>query len=126
MGLDQMFLKRTKEGDEEKLGTLRKANAIHAFVEDNCYTGDGDMNCEYIPMKVEDLENLLDRCIEVINNPSEGPNLLPTRGGFFFGSTEYDEYYLEDIQSTADIVAKILSQKEDGYLPHPVYYHSWF
>jgi hypothetical protein len=35
--------------------------------------------------------------------------LLPTTSGFFFGSTDYDEWYYTDIQRTVDICNFCLS-----------------
>lgn len=50
--------------------------------------------------------------------------LLPTQSGFFFGSTEYDEYYLDDIRKTKEELGKIIDtidyENEDVY-----YLASW-
>ena len=35
--------------------------------------------------------------------------LLPTQGGFFFGNTDYDDWYLQSIQNTIGIVTKALT-----------------
>ncbi len=45
-----------------------------------------------------------DICKQVLEDRSKADELLPTRDGFFFGSTEYDEDYFEDLEET---VAKI-------------------
>lgn len=34
--------------------------------------------------------------------------LLPSTSGFFFGSTDYDEWYVSDIKNTIDIITKVL------------------
>ena len=47
--------------------------------------------------------------------------LLPTQSGFFFGSTDYDEYYLEDITYTRDVLDSILAEQGDDF----VYQSSW-
>lgn len=39
------------------------------------------------------------RVAEKIDNPELAQDLLPTQSGFFFGSTSYDEWYLEDLRS---------------------------
>ena len=36
-------------------------------------------------------------------------DLLPTIQGFFFGSTEYDEYYYSDIDETIEILENVLN-----------------
>ena len=50
--------------------------------------------------------------------------LLPTQSGFFFGSTEYDEYYLDNIRKTKEELGKIIDtidyENEDVY-----YLASW-
>lgn len=35
--------------------------------------------------------------------------LLPTRDGFFFGGTEYDEYYFKDLEDTKDILERAIA-----------------
>ena len=49
---------------------------------------------------------------EVIANAEEVAAILPTKGGFFFGSTDYDKYYMEDIKYTIDILEKILAETD--------------
>jgi len=50
--------------------------------------------------------------------------LLPTQSGFFFGGTDYDEYYAEDLQSTIDICNNILETTD--FNTQQVYYcSSW-
>lgn len=46
---------------------------------------------------------------QVITNPEEVAALLPTQPGFFFGSTDYDEYYLDDVKETAEELDRILA-----------------
>ena len=45
---------------------------------------------------------------EVINNPEVAEELLPSQSGFFFGSTNYDQYYLEDLKNTIDQIDEVL------------------
>jgi hypothetical protein len=35
--------------------------------------------------------------------------LLPTTSGFFFGGTQYDDWYLEGLRYTKDILYKVLT-----------------
>jgi hypothetical protein len=37
--------------------------------------------------------------------------LLPTQGGFFFGDTEYNEYYLDDLRQTLRQLEPLLTEK---------------
>lgn len=51
-------------------------------------------------------------------------DILPTSSGFFFGSTEYDEWYLRDIEHTIEQINTILNEtdfNEDAIL----YTSSW-
>jgi hypothetical protein len=60
---------------------------------------------------------------KVIADASVAIDLLPVRSGFFFGSTEYDEYYLRDVQETHDWAERMLTDIKAG-CPGKVYYSS--
>jgi len=47
---------------------------------------------------------------------------LPCEDGYFFGSTEYDEWYMEDIKYTYEVMTKIL--KETDFEKEMIYYSS--
>lgn len=49
---------------------------------------------------------------KTIKDPSIAKKLLPTTTGFFFGSDEYNEYYIEDINYTIEILEKILIETD--------------
>jgi len=51
---------------------------------------------------------------KVIKDPSKALELLPTQGGFFFGSTDYDEWYLGDIKDTKNVLEQLLAEEPDG------------
>lgn len=48
-----------------------------------------------------------------IANPDDLEAIMPTKSGFFFGGTDYDEYYLNDIKQTVKILDKCLKLPED-------------
>lgn len=48
-----------------------------------------------------------------IKDTTTAKELLPTTSGFFFGSQEYDEYYLHDIIETRDVLKPIIEQEND-------------
>jgi hypothetical protein len=51
--------------------------------------------------------------------------LLPTRSGFFFGGTEYDEYYMNSIEHTINILEEVLSEVDErGHIQGSIYYSS--
>jgi len=106
MGLD-MYLVATAGDQEVEVGYWCKANSIHAWFVDNC--ADGVDDCQPHPVTREQLSALLALVEAVRKDPSRGPELLPTRSGFFFGSTAYDDDYLFDLRLTAKILAKALA-----------------
>lgn len=91
----------------EQVGYWRKANAIHQWFVDNVQDGEDD--CDYHnEVTKEVLEDLLDICQQVLDNHDLAYELLPTQSGFFFGGTEYDEYYFDDIKDTIEIIKNVL------------------
>jgi len=93
---------------ELELGYWRKANAIHGWFVRNVQ-GNVD-NCDEYFVKYSDLVKLRDVCFEVLANKK--PELLPPTAGFFFGSSEVDEWYWGEIDSTYEMM-KDLCQDED-------------
>lgn len=69
---------------------------------------------------------------EVIVNPEIAEQLLPTQGGFFFGSTDYDQWYVEDLKSTIEQLDRIFAwceanktvNGEHTFYPIDFEYHS--
>ena len=90
-----------------EVGYWRKANAIHDwFVRE---VQGGEDNCSPYYVAREQLVELKELCQEVLDNRGKAAELLPTASGFFFGSTNYDQYYFDDLQATIDIVDKCLT-----------------
>ena len=59
-----------------------------------------------------------------VKDSSVAEELLPTTSGFFFGGTNYDEYYVEDIESTIDIITQVLETTD--FEKEMIYYvSSW-
>jgi hypothetical protein len=86
----------------------RKANAIHGWFVDNCQNGVDE--CQKTEITRDQLVQLRDLCKEVIINKST--ELLKPKSGFFFGSTEIDEYYYDKIQRTFNALENELSINE--------------
>lgn len=105
--------------DGTEIGYWRKANQIHNWFVENCQGGVDD--CRDHGVYHEDLEELKKICEEILRNPKEAENLLPTQEGFFFGSTEYDDWYIQDLKDTIEIINRALSQDFDYFL----YHSSW-
>lgn len=79
----------------------------------NGYTFDSNFNevCNYVDGKK-------------IEEPSVAEALLPTCSGFFFGGTDYDEWYLENVKDTIEIIQTILETTD--FETQMIYYcSSW-
>lgn len=85
----------------------RKANAIHAWFVKNVQ--DGKDECQETYVDREQLQELIDTCKKVLADHSLADKLLPAQSGFFFGSTNYDEWYFSDLQYTVDRLKKVLA-----------------
>lgn len=59
---------------------------------------------------------------KVINNKELCEKTLPVQSGFFFGSTEYDEMYLKDIEYTMHRLQAIIDLLDDEV--YDIYYTS--
>ena len=51
-------------------------------------------------------------------------NILPTTSGFFFGSTEYDEWYFKDVEDVRNKFSKLLD--EIDWSNETLYMHCWW
>jgi hypothetical protein len=90
----------------------RKANAIHKWILD--YTEEDD-NCQQIWLNGKALLKLVELCKQVLADHSKAPDLLPTCSGFFFGSTEYDEWYFDYLQRTCDMLQDVKPDEDFIY-----------
>ena len=117
----------------EQVGYWRKANHIHNWFVEHVQGGVDD--CGYHEeVTKETLEWLLDVCQEVLDNcevidgvvtnADFAEDLFPTQHGFFFGETEYSEWYIDDIKETIDIITKALETTD--FETQMIYYvSSW-
>jgi hypothetical protein len=105
----------------ENVITWRKFNALHGwFVENN--QNDVD-DCGTYDVSLRLLSELLDTLIKVRDDNDLASELLPTVEGFFFGGTEYDESYFEDVNDTIEQLQEaIKNHDEDSYFQ---YSSSW-
>jgi hypothetical protein len=105
----------------------RKVNCIHKWFVDNVQDGNDD--CGEYSVDTSQLQSLLALCEEVMQtaivedgkilNGEDIEDILPTKSGCFFGSQDYDQYYLDEIERTYDALHDILDEGEEEY-----YYHS--
>jgi len=97
---------------EVEVGYWRKANAIHDWFVRNIQDGEDDCG-EYYLSKAK-AQELLDTVNEVLADHSKAEELLPTTSGFFFGSTDYDEYYFQDLEDTKTIMESVVNDFYNG------------
>lgn len=122
---DEPVIKKLTKGRQLKqvefeLGYWRKANAIHKWFVDNCQGGEDD--CDEYFVKYSDLVKLRDICKTALDNKKI--EVLPTTSGFFFGSTEYDDLYWEDIQYTYELMSELCQDEDITNGSVYVYYQS--
>jgi hypothetical protein len=119
----------------------RKANAIHKWFVDNCQDGVDECQksyverakleellllCQQVLNTVETVEGELDNGTifygdgrvehetkpgQVVAQPEIAASVLPTQSGFFFGNTDYDEYYLQDLRDTIEQIEPLLTDE---------------
>ena len=93
----------------------RKTNAIHNWFVQNVQHGKDDCGEYYVAQN--QLEELVTICDQVIADPSKAEDLLPTQDGFFFGNTDYDEWYHEGIRYTSKRLKELLKLVSDDTEP---------
>ena len=117
---------------EYPVGYWRKANAIHNYFVHN--VGEDVDDCREMYVHRDVLVDLRDRCMEVLYDSFGKANTsdrmeemakevgLETASGFFFGDTEYGDWYKEDLKLTIEICDFVLALPEE-YSLH--YQASW-
>lgn len=97
----------------EEVGYWRKFNALHQWFVDNCQDGKDDCGEYYVSKKK------LQELLEILNQIKDGSitkaeELLPTSSGFFFGGTEYDEWYFAKVNDTVVLLTELLQEDNNG------------
>jgi hypothetical protein len=122
MGLD-MYLFERKTGTE--LMYWRKANQIRRWFVDHLNDFDPSDNLGKYDVSREVLQDLIDDIDYVLEDESieRAEEVMPTNSGFFFGNTEYDEYYFDSLRHTRKQIQEILdtTSEEDE-----IYYTEWW
>lgn len=98
----------------------RKSNAIHNWFVENVQEGKDDCGVYYV--SVDNLKTLRDLCQRVIDE--KRPSLLMPREGFFFGSTDINEYYWEDMKESVVKLDRVLNLPDIDDLSFS-YHSSW-
>jgi hypothetical protein len=126
MGLD-MYLYTVEKGaspDEGKeIAYWRKANAVHRWFIERCASGVDD--CQPVRVQSEVLPDLYLACQAVLANHDLAGQLLPTESGFFFGPTEYDDWYFEGLEETVKMLDAGIISNPDVWGDDVYYQASW-
>ena len=89
----------------DELAYYRKVNFLYRYFSDYM-----DANGIMAVVDKYAIEDVIERCKEVLADNSKAEELLPTVDGFFFGSTEYDKYYFKEVAQVLKDFEKILQE----------------
>ena len=115
--------------DRTEVAYWRKANAIHRWFEKRLYDRynvECLENCGEYVVDAEDLRDLVVDCKTVLREEGNdhfekvASSILPTESGFFFGSTEYGDWYLSDLRQTVEMLEPLL-ESDDAFV-----YMAWW
>lgn len=114
MGLDLYIEKVSRK----ELAYFRKVNFLIPFFER--FFNTEIENLEDLKITKESIKELKDRCEHILHDHTLAKDLLPTRGGFFFGSVSYDNNYYKDVETVLKTCDKLLLEfdnlKEDEFI----------
>jgi protoheme ferro-lyase len=88
----------------------RKANQIHHWFVQNVQNGEDDCGSYYVSRHY--LKKLQEDIQTVLADMTKAQEVLPVSFGCFFGSQEYNEWYFQDLEYTAERLAKILAMPD--------------
>ena len=111
----------------EEVMYWRKVNAIHKWFVDNVQNGVDDCRNYYV--SIDQLQELRSLCLAVLFKRERADELLPCQSGCFFGDTEYDDYYFEQLEATAKVIEQLINDqakaKKLGHSMSFEYQSSW-
>lgn len=119
MGLDQYI--EHVDLDEE-LFYYRKVNQLQNYFEDK---HDID-NCGKVILTENIVKDILNRVNQVLENNELAEELFPTTNGFFYGGTDYDEYYYNIIKVIKENMNKLLNDYSEDLSNGKIYYTCWY
>lgn len=123
----------------EDAGYWRKANQIHSWFVNNVQDGEDDCKEYYVSHeKLKELLKTVNTVLnssnlvpgkvhngtrwtaekgqeeiyedgKVMDNETVARELLPCESGFFFGSTDYNEWYYKDLEYTKELLEELLN-----------------
>lgn len=121
MGLDMYLEKvnRNDSRDKDEVHYWRKANSIHNWIlKETGTSSDFNAGDNDIEITKDMLIKFVEQAKTVLKDRSDetSERLIPSCSGFFFGSTEYDEWYYDDIKDTAEKFLELVNTFDfEGY-----------
>lgn len=100
-----------EENYGKEVGYFRKVNFLLPFF-------GYEENCEDKEVFLSEFKTLVERCEKVLEHKGEDEHryakeLLPTSAGFFFGSTEYGDYYYDDVKEVKEWASGIIADTNE-------------
>ena len=125
---DYIYDRNFKSAETEtryQIGYFRKFNALHSYIVKTFANGVDE--CQDIILYKEDVEQIkkvLDEVLNAHQQVEKAKELLPTQSGFFFGGTDYDEFYFDDVKDAAGLMQNLLDNFDfENY--QLIYQASW-
>lgn len=114
MGLDMYLdaVNRNNDSDKAEVHYWRKANSIHNWILKETGTpSDFNAGDNGVELTKDMLIKFVEQAETVLKDKSDetSARLIPSCSGFFFGSTEYDEWYYDDIEDTAEEFKELIN-----------------
>ncbi len=134
----------------EDVAYWRKANAVHRWFVEHVQQGNDDCGTYAVTRdQLSELRDLCNQVLaastltdglvkngerlenhrwvpmlelgKTIKDAHAAKEMLPSESGFFFGSTDYDEYYYQDLADTCRMLDTVLAETGDDF----EYHASW-
>ena len=114
--------------EDEEVAYFRKVNLLVEYFQ-------YEHNCSDMIVTKEQLEGLLQKAKHLIkfsvDHPvdteefkDEAAATLRTQSGFFFGNTEYDEWYLKDLESIVKTLTPVV--EDTDFSRYDIVFHCWW
>lgn len=91
-----------------EVGYWRKVNSLHNYIVKN-FQGGVD-NCQLTELSKENLEDILNVLETALETKDHSK--IPPVSGFFFGSTDVDDYYWKDTEDSIVKIKRILEESD--------------
>lgn len=126
MGLDTFIFSKGENSQNKEELYWRKSNHIHNWFAKKLYSSDEEDNCNPKTISSKLLDELQSTCQQVLANRKKADKLLPTASGFFWGCTDYDDYYFDDVERTIKEIDELKEKYKDNWKNQEFIFESWY